>query len=343
MRFRARNSTLSKPMNFPAAVDNFEALSGLKGELHLAIGVFDGVHLGHKTVIESAVFSARRLGAIVTRKKVTQPGSARRGIAGVLTFDPHPSRLFRPEDPTRLIMPIETKTAMLQDLGVDCVIRKHFDHAFASIPAEEFLSYLKGALPALKSIYVGENFRFGQKRAGDVATLVESGCALDLGVFSAERIKHNGEPISSTRIRKELEAGEIEAVNDLLGYNYTARGKIVGGARLGRTIGFPTLNLQWQPECLPRYGVYLVSFRETGSEVWQVGVANYGVKPTVAKADQVPALEVHALDTTELSMSDTIEVEWLKFIRPEQKFASAEELKAQIAKDCVTAKELAES
>ena len=205
-------------MNFPTAVDNFEALSGLKGELHLAIGVFDGVHLGHKAVIESAVFSARRSGAMAARQSSPQTGSPRRGIAGVLTFDPHPSRLFRPKDATRLIMPIETKTAMLQDLGGDCVIRKHFDHAFASIPAEEFLSYLKGALPALKSIYVGENFRFGQKRAGDVATLVESGCALNLGVFSAERIKHNGEPISSTRIRKELEAGEIEAVNDLLGY-----------------------------------------------------------------------------------------------------------------------------
>ena len=255
-------------MNFPAAVDNFEALSGLKGELHLAIGVFDGVHLGHKAVIESAVFSARRSGAAVARQTSHRTGSARRGIAGVLTFDPHPSHLFRPEDATRLIMPIETKTAMLQDLGVDCVIRKHFDHTFASIPAEDFLSYLKGALPALKSIYVGENFRFGQKRAGDVATLVESGCALNLGVFSAERIKHNGEPISSTRIRKELEAGEIEAVNDLLGYNYTARGRIVGGAKLGRTMGFPTLNLPWQPECLPRYGVYLVSFRESGSEFW---------------------------------------------------------------------------
>ena len=328
-------------MNFPAVVDNFEALSRLKGELHLAIGVFDGVHLGHKAVIESALFSARRSGVITARKETTQPSPARRGIAGVLTFDPHPSRLFRPEDPTRLIMPMETKTAMLQDLGVDCVIRKHFDHAFASIPAEEFLRYLKGALPALKSIYVGENFRFGQKRAGDVATLVESGCALDLGVFSAERIKHNGEPISSTRIRKELETGEIEVVNDLLGYNYTARGCIVGGTRLGRTIGFPTLNLPWQPECPPRHGVYLVNFREGGSKVWQVGVANYGIKPTVAKADQVPELEVHALDTTDLSTSDTIEVEWLKFIRPEQKFASEEELKAQIAKDCVTAKGLA--
>ena len=319
-------------MNFPAAVDNFEALSRFKGELHLAIGVFDGVHLGHKAVIESAVFSARLSGAM----------AARRGIAGVLTFDPHPSRLFRPEDSTRLIMPIKTKIAMLQDLGVDCVICKHFDHAFASIPAVEFLGYLKGALPALKSIYVGENFRFGQKRAGDLATLVESGCALNLGVFSAERIIHNGEPISSTRIRKELEAGDIEAANDLLGYNYTARGRIVGGAKLGRKIGFPTLNLPWQPECLPRYGVYLVSFREIGSKVWQVGVANYGLKPTVNKANQVPSLEVHALDTTELSMGDTIEVEWLKFIRPEQKFASEEELKVQIAKDCVTAKELAE-
>lgn len=328
-------------MDFPVAVDNFEALSGLKGELHLAIGVFDGVHLGHKAVIESAVFSARRSGAATTRQKSPQAGSGRGGIAGVLTFEPHPSRLFRPKDPTRLIMPMETKTAMLHELGVDCVIRKHFDHAFASIPAEQFLGHLKAALPALKSIYVGENFRFGQKRAGDVATLIESGRALKLGVFSAERIKRNGKAISSTRIRKELEAGEIEAVNDLLGYNYTAKGRIVGGAKLGRSIGFPTLNLPWQPECLPRYGVYLVCFRESGSKLWQTGVANYGLKPTVAKADQAPTLEVHALDATELSMSNTIEVEWLKFIRPEQKFASLEDLKAQIAKDCLTAKELA--
>jgi riboflavin kinase/FMN adenylyltransferase len=304
-------------MNFPASVESFEALSGLKGELHLAIGVFDGVHLGHKAVIESAVFSARRSG----------------GIAGVLTFDPHPSRLFRPEDPTRLIMPIATKTAMLHEVGVDCVIRKHFDRAFASIPADDFLAQLKQALPALKSIYVGENFRFGQKRAGDVDTLIASGRQLGLGVFSAERIKHNGEPISSTRIRKELEAGEISVVNDLLGYNYTAMGKVVGGSKLGRKLGFPTLNLPWQPECLPCFGVYYVHFRKCGSKVWQAGVANYGVKPTVAEVDQAPTLEVHGLETTALTAGDAIEVEWLRFIRPEQKFASVDELKAQIARD----------
>lgn len=320
-------------MNFPAAVDNFQALSGLKGELHLAIGVFDGVHLGHKAVIESAVRSARRSGA--------STDSAQAGISGVLTFDPHPSRLFRPENPTRLLMPIETKVAMLHAVGVDCVICKHFDRAFASIPADQFLRQLKNALPALKAIYVGENFRFGQKRTGDVSLLIESGRELGLGVFSAERIKHNGEPISSTRIRKELEAGNIVAVNDLLGYNYTATGKVVSGAQLGRTIGFPTLNLPWQPECMPRFGVYHVHFRASGSQQWHAGVANYGVKPTVAEAEQVPALEVHALAATDLSTGDAIEVEWLSFIRPEQKFASLEALKAQITKDCDTARRLA--
>jgi riboflavin kinase/FMN adenylyltransferase len=295
--------------------------------------VFDGLHLGHKAVIESAVFSARRSGA--------STDSAQSGICGVLTFDPHPSRLFRPEDPTRLIMPIKTKTAMLHELGVDCVICKHFDRAFASIPADQFLRQLKNALPALKAIYVGENFRFGQKRAGDVATLIESGRSLKLGVFSADRIKHNGEPISSTRIRLELEAGKIVDANDLLGYNYTATGKIVGGAKLGRQIGFPTLNLPWQPECTPRFGVYFVGFRKSGSQQWQAGVANYGVKPTVAAADQAPALEVHGLESTELTAGDAIEVEWLQFIRAEQKFASIDELKAQIAKDRETARELA--
>lgn len=312
-------------MHFPATVNDFDALKGLKGQLHLAIGVFDGVHLGHKAVIESAVFSARRSG----------------GVSGVLTFDPHPSRLFRPQDPTRLIMPIQTKTAMLHAVGVDCVIRKHFDRAFAAIPAEDFLGELKQALPALKSIYVGENFRFGQKRVGDVGTLIQSGRELGLGVFSAERIKHNGEPISSTRIRKELEAGGIATANDLLGYNYTAMGTVVGGAKLGRKIGFPTLNLPWQPECFPRFGVYFVHFRKSGAKAWEFGVANYGVKPTVADDAQTPALEIHALDGTTLDAGDAIEVEWLNFIRPEQKFDGVEALKAQIAKDCETARELA--
>jgi riboflavin kinase/FMN adenylyltransferase len=312
-------------MSTRLTVDKLEALAGLSGQLHLAIGVFDGVHLGHKAVIEPSISSAHRTG----------------GFSSVLTFEPHPSRLFRPEDPTQLIMPIGMKTAMLHRMGVDCVIQKHFDRAFASIPAEKFLAHLKQAIPPLKSIYVGENFRFGQKRAGDVALLIETGKALEVGVFSAQRIKHNGEPISSTRIRREIRAGAIESVNDLLGYNYFSTCKVVSGARLGRTIGFPTLNLPWNPECRPRYGVYRVRFRAEGYTRWQPGIANYGVKPTVAEADQAPALEIHALEGTACGQGDLIEAEWLQFIRPEQKFDSVDALKAQIAKDCTCARNLA--
>lgn len=303
-------------MNLPARVDDFAALADLRADLHLAIGVFDGVHLGHKAVIESAIVSAKR-----------------GGISAVLTFDPHPSRLFRPEAATRLIMPIDTKVAKLWEFGVDCVICKRFDHAFAAISAEGFLAHLKAGLPTLKAIYVGENFRFGQKRIGDVDTLVETGRSLGLGVFSAERIKHNGEPISSTRIRGEIEAGRIEQANDLLGENYRSSGVVVSGARLGRQLGFPTLNLPWDPECRPCFGVYHVRFRESGAATWCAGVANYGVKPTVAGAGQPPVLEVHGLQETLLGTGAAIDVEWLRFIRPEEKFASLEDLKAQIAKD----------
>ena len=303
-------------MKLPCSVNSFEALSELKSDLHLAIGVFDGVHLGHKAVIESAVFSGKRS-----------------GVSGVLTFDPHPSQLFRPNDPTRLIMPIAEKVRMLHGIGVDCVICKHFDREFASIPADQFLARLKESLPSLKAIYVGENFRFGQNRAGDVSTLIETGRNLGLGLFSADRIKHNGDPISSTRIRGELGAGRIAEVNDLLGYNYTSSGEIVGGAQLGRKIGFPTLNLPWTPECEPKYGVYFVKFRQAQSTGWFPAVANYGVRPTVDEAPQVPALEVHGLEATDLGLADRIEVEWLRFIRAEQKFESLDALKAQIAKD----------
>ena len=312
-------------MKLPVSVDNFETLTSLKGPLHLAIGVFDGVHLGHKAVIESAVFSGRRDG----------------GVSGVLTFDPHPSRLFRPEDPTRLIMPINEKCLMLHHLGVDVVIRKRFDRDYASIPAEAFLSRLKEALPALKAIYVGSNFRFGSKRAGDVQTLIETGKALGVAVFSVDRIKHNGEPISSTRIRNELVAGAIESVNDLLGYNYFCDGRVVGGAKLGRQIGFPTLNVPWQPECRPCFGVYFVRFRESGANQWFDAVANYGIKPTVS-TDDVPVLELHALKKTEFGEGDALVVEWLHFIRSEKKFESIDALKEQIEMDCAHARKLAE-
>lgn len=302
-------------MKLPVTVERFEEARELAGPLHLAIGMFDGVHLGHMAVIESAVFSAARSG----------------GVSGVLTFDPHPSRVFRPEDPTRLILPVGRKCTRLHAAGVDLVIRKHFDREYASLEAADFLARLKSELPGLQAVYVGENFRFGKARAGDVSLLVETGGKAGLDVISVPRIRLNGEPISSTRIRGELRAGVIDRVNELLGYNYSAEGKIESGAGLGRELGFPTMNLIWEPDCLPCFGVYAVRFRQAGGN-WTPGVANYGIRPTVSEGGP-PLLEVHALEGEGLKPGSVIEVEWLRFVRPECTFDSLHALKEQIASD----------
>lgn len=283
--------------------------------LHLAIGMFDGVHLGHRAVIESAVQSARRSG----------------GVAGVLTFFPHPSALFRPEDPTRLIQDTATKARVLQGLGVDAVITQPFTPELASVPAEEFLGWLEQRLPRLVAVYVGENFRFGHRRQGDVGQLVASARVTGVRVFSAPRVNLDGEPISSTRIRAQLQAGDIESANALLGYTYFAAGPVIPGKRLGRTLGFPTLNLAWSPELRPRFGVYAVRISDDRAPALP-GVANYGLRPTV-ETEVEPRLEVHVIGACPFGEGDHVTVEWLRFQRAEMKFANVEELRAQIARD----------
>jgi riboflavin kinase/FMN adenylyltransferase len=300
-----------------AEFSSLEAASALPAKpLHLAIGMFDGVHLGHRAVIDAAVSSAR----------------CSEGIAGVLTFWPHPSALFRPENPTRLIQSAATKTRVLRTLGVDAVITQAFTPELAGVAAEEFLSWLKRQLPALAAVYVGENFRFGRGRRGDVATMLATAKAQGLSVFSAPRVSLDGEPISSTRIRGLIESGEIAAANALLGYSYFAQGTVTPGNRLGRTIGFPTLNLAWSPDLRPRLGVYAVRVSGPKSATPVPGVANYGLRPTVEQATE-PRLETHLLGPCLFGEGDEITVEWLRFVRPELKFAGVEALRAQIEKD----------
>lgn len=283
--------------------------------LHLAIGMFDGVHLGHQSVIESALHSARRSS----------------GLAGVLTFWPHPSTLFRPENPTRLLMPPEMKRAVLGRLGIDFLIEQNFSREFAAVDAREFVATLKRSLPSLSAVYVGENWRFGRGRAGDVAVLLEEARRHGVAVFSAPRLNHNGAPISSSRIRDLLAAGAMADANALLGYSYFAEGVVESGRQLGRTIGFPTLNLAWEPDLKPCYGVYAVEVA-TGLGKSLRGVANYGLRPTVGSATQ-PRLEVHLLDESPLNYGDKITVSWVHFLRPEARFGSVEELRAQITRD----------
>ncbi len=283
--------------------------------LHLAIGMFDGVHLGHQSVIESAIHSARRSG----------------GLAGVLTFWPHPSVLFRPERPTLQLMAPATKRRVIGGLGIDFLIEQNFTTEFAGIDAREFVPLLRRSLPQLAAVYVGENWRFGHSRAGDVAMLVEEGRKAGVAVYSAERINHNGAPISSSRIRELLAAGAITEANALLGYSYFSEGVVERGKQLGRTIGFPTLNLPWEPEARPAYGVYAVEVA-TGQKRPLRGVANYGLRPTVTQTTR-PLLEVHLLESSSLTYGDKLTVSWLHFLRPESKFGSMEELRLQIEKD----------
>jgi riboflavin kinase/FMN adenylyltransferase len=311
-------------MNSHAQIDGVEHAALPPRPLHLAIGMFDGLHRGHRAVIDAAVQAAKAAGA----------------LSAALTFWPHPSALFRPAQPTRLIQPPATKARMLGGLGVDAVITQPFTPALAAIEAEEFLPWLARALPRLAAVYVGENFRFGRGRRGDVALLVTTGRALGVRVFGAPRVSLDGAPISSTRIRALLEAGEVGAANALLGYAYFAHGYVVPGKRLGRTIGFPTLNVPWAPELRPRLGVYAVrvAAAPAAADGWQPGVANYGLRPTVETATE-PRLEVHVLGPCALGEGDHVKVEWLRFLRPEARFAGLGELRAQIARDRAAAEE----
>lgn len=304
-------------MKLPAQLNSLAEGSLLPPRaLHLAIGMFDGVHLGHRAVVDAAVQSAHSSG----------------GLAGVLTFWPHPSALFRPKNPTKLIQDGAAKAHLLLSLGVDAVITQSFTPELAGVEAEAFLPWLKQRLPHLAAIYVGKNFRYGQGRRGDVAMLVAAGPQHGVRVFSAPRVQLDGAPISSTRIRARLEAGDMEGANALLGYAYFCRGVVTPGKKLGRTIGFPTLNLPWSPGQRPRLGVYAVRVSGKPGSVARPAVANYGLRPTVENATE-PRLEVHVLGDCPFGEGDEVTVEWLRFLRPEMKFAGVEALRTQIALD----------
>lgn len=287
------------------------------GPLHLAIGMFDGVHIGHQAVIVPAVARAR-----------TVPG----GVSAVLTFRPHPSVLFRPEDPTRLILGVDSQAERLEALGVDAMIVEPFTREFAAIPAERFVAWLKERMPGLRAIHVGRNFRFGAGRKGDADLLVASAKAAGVDASCVSPVEVDGQPVNSTRIRSLIASGEIESANRLLGYDYFARGPVVPGKGIGRAIGFPTLNVGWTPDLKPRLGVYAV--KVGGAR----GVANYGVRPTVERAPAEPVLEIHLLDDCPFSTGDRITAEFVAFLRPERKFASVQALQSQIALDAAAAK-----
>ena len=283
--------------------------------------MFDGVHLGHRAVLNLAEEEARKENDLVA----------------ALTFPEHPAKFLRPGKEPPLLMNAQAKSEALLACGVNWVVMKSFDESLSGISSQEFPSYLKEQVPNLRGVCVGENFQFGKDRLGDADFLRENGALVGLKVGIADGVLEGDCPISSSRIRESLAKGEIELANRMFGFPYLVDGQVVQGNKLGRSIGFPTLNLPWLPEARPAYGVYLVEvfFPEKKESVH--GVANYGVRPTVEQGEAVePLFEVHLLGDGDHSVhqpGDSISLSLLKFIRPEKKFDSIDSLKSQIARD----------
>jgi riboflavin kinase/FMN adenylyltransferase len=220
------------------------------------------------------------------------------------------------------------------EMGVDRVFVQAFTLSYARREAAAFVPALKAVFPGLASLHVGENFRFGAGRSGDVDTLCQSAVLAGVDVHPHARKDFAGDPVSSSRIRKALTEGHIREANAMMGTPYRIEGKVATGRGLGRGMGFPTLNISWHPEAAPRFGVYRVSLRANESGEWLAGIANYGLRPTVSDSSE-PLLEVHLLETGSVppAKMERVQVNLFEFIRPEQSFPSIEALRAQIEAD----------
>lgn len=294
-------------------IHSLEGLAEVPGPIFIAVGVFDGVHLGHQDVIRRCLGEAEADG----------------GTAAVLTFDPHPARILRPESAPHLLTSTPHKLRLIEALGCRYLFLQAFDAAFAAQAPEAFV----GAMAkngSLRGICVGQDWAFGRNRAGNVNLLRSLGEKYGFRTLEIPPVKVDGEPVSSTRIRQAVEAGDFSTARRFLGRDYTILGTVREGRRLGRELGFPTANLAAHNEQFPPDGVYAVHILLRGT--WHGGVANIGVRPTVSAAAE-RALEVHIFGFEGTCYGEDMEVRFEGFLRPEQKFQGLEPLKAQIQED----------
>jgi riboflavin kinase/FMN adenylyltransferase len=291
------------------------SLSTLPGPVFLAVGVFDGVHLGHRAVIDQAIRGAKTAG----------------GTAVALTFDPHPAAILRPERAPALLTSTRHKLRLLRQIGVQQALVVEFTSRFASTPPEEFISELVSAARPLRQVCVGENWAFGKGRSGNLDLLQTLGGKLGFEAVGLPAVTVNGASVSSTAIRTAVESGDLSLAARLLGRDFSVFGKVAVGRKLGRTIGVPTANLLPESEQLPPNGVYAVNVA-TGNEV-RPGVANIGVRPTVSPSGTERILEVHLFDFSGDLYGCDLEISFLRFLRAEHKFPNLEALRTQIAAD----------
>ncbi len=288
----------------------------------IALGNFDGLHAGHRAVIESAREAATRLGVKL----------------GVATFEPPPRRHFQPDAPPFRLMTPRRREIALEAMGVDEIHLLRFDAAMAAMTDREFCERVILGEVGASAVSVGFDFRFGKGRMGDADGLKRIGAELGFEVKVVAEVKEGGQKMSSSRIREAIERGDMQEAANGLGGPWTVDAIVEHGEKRGRQLGFPTANMQLGEIVHPAHGVYAVWAREDGETEWKPGVANFGRTPTTGLRDAL--LEVMVFDFTGDLYGKRLHTAFVKFLRPELKFGGLEELMAAMKQDVADARAL---
>ncbi|UQB43487.1 bifunctional riboflavin kinase/FAD synthetase [Thiomicrospira microaerophila] len=287
----------------------------------VTIGNFDGVHLGHQCVLDKVMTQARKQGL----------------PSVVMVFEPFPIEFFSPENAPVRLMNLREKVRALAEYGVDYLLCVSFNQAFAQLSAADFVSNVLQQGLNVRQLVIGDDFRFGHQRQGDFEFLLNWGQASGCEVQAMPTMKIDGHRVSSTRVREVLAAPDLVEAQRLMGQAFRFEGRVIHGQKLGRTIGFPTLNLNPKRLQMPVSGVFAVTVKGLSDKPWP-GVANIGVRPTVQ--GQRPSIEVHLFDWQKMVYGAHVEVRLEAFIRPEMKFSGLPALQSQIAQDAEQARQL---
>ncbi|KAF0100075.1 MAG: riboflavin kinase / FMN adenylyltransferase [bacterium] len=288
----------------------------------VTIGNFDGVHLGHQAMLARLTARSASVG----------------GAPTVLTFEPHPREIFTPDSAPSRLTSLREKLEILRGLGVARVHVCRFSKPFAALSAEDFVRRILVEGLRARYVLVGDDFRFGAKRAGDFALLKQLGEKYGFEAESLHTVEAAGQRASSTAVREALAAGDMATAAQLLGRPYSISGRVVGGDQLGRKIGYPTANIQLKHNRPPLTGIFAVRVQGLGQPDWP-GVASLGTRPTVHTNGR-PTLEVHLFNFDQSIYRRHLRVEFLHKLRDEAKFPSLEALIAQIDEDARQAREM---